>query len=183
MNRELIRSAFPEIEEIENEDLEAMVIDVWATALEDSAFEELTTVPWWPPFEIELSGPPVTTVEHVRGVAKLAIVIADELVIMYDGGVDRDVVVAGALLHDISKLYELSGDGFTECQNLLPHPHYSVYVLASHGCSVHLQHIALSHSQNSNVDPATIEARIVEFADILAVEGMFWDRSGELPNF
>lgn len=175
-----VRAAFPELEEIAEDALRRRVVDVWVRALEETDYDDVGAIPWWPPLEAHLEGPSVSTVEHVRAVTGLAIELADGVATSVGAAVERDVVVAGALLHDCSKLYELEGETTGELQEWLPHPHYGVHVLADAGCSLHLQHIALSHSRSSAVEPATLEARIVQRADELAMESLFWDRNGAL---
>ncbi len=175
-----VRSAFPELEEIEDEILRRQVVNVWVQALEETDYDEIESIPWWPPLEVNLDGESVSSVEHVRAVTGLAIDIADGISSNVGTRVDRDIVVAGALLHDCSKLYELDGEKLGELNEWLPHPHYGVHVLAAADCSVHLQHIALTHSPNSAVEPRTIEARIVQIADELSVEALFWKRNDTL---
>lgn len=174
-----VRTAFPELEAITDDDLRQRVVDVWTRAIEDNDVD-LESMAWWPPLETELEGGAVTTVEHVRAVTGLTIAIADAMTEFVGTDIDRDVAIAGALLHDCSKLYELDGDATGELHEWLPHPHYAVHVLAAAGCSEHLQHIAVAHSPASAVEPRTIEARAVELADQLAVEALFWDRNGAL---
>lgn len=171
-----IHDAFPRIEEIQSDDLRGRVVDVWETAI-DATETELSTLRWWPPLESELDGPPVTNVEHVNAVTEVAIGIIDSLTDTVTRDIDRDVVIAGALLHDCSKLYELDGDTTTSLQDHVPHPHYGVHLLAAAGCSEELQHIVLAHSGESAVEPRTIEAKIVALADQLAVDGLFWERN------
>ena len=175
-----VRSAFPELEEIRDEQLRQQVLDVWVRAVDDSGYDDLEAVPWWPPAERNLEGGTVPTIEHVGAVTRIAIGIADSMAESVGTEIDRDVVVAGALLHDISKLYELDGEDTGELHEWVPHPHYGVHVLADAGFPAHLQHIAVSHSPNSAVEPRTIEAEIVSRADELAVQGLFWKRNGTL---
>jgi putative nucleotidyltransferase with HDIG domain len=176
-----VREAFPELHEIADSDLRDRVVAVWADALADSDYDSIDDVPWWPPLAAELEGA-VGTVPHVRDVTGIAIALADAAADRFAVDVDRDAVVAGALLHDVSKLYELTGTTTNERNELVPHPHYGVHVLAEAGFSTRFQHVALSHSDSSAVEPRTFEARIVALADRFAVDGLFVERTGELPS-
>lgn len=174
-----IAEAFPRLGDIDDARLRERVVRVWTRAIEDSPFDDVREVPWWPPLERRLEGKGPTTVEHVRDVTEFAASMADALARRgYD--VDRDVVIAGALVHDVSKCYELDLEGTNERNEWLPHPHFSVAVLEAAGFSSHLQHVALAHSRASGVDPRSLEAGIVAAADRLAVDAVFWTDAGVL---
>jgi 3'-5' exoribonuclease len=98
--------------------------------------------------------------------------------------VNTDLVVAGALLHDIGKVeaYEIDGGGFgyTPCGLLLGHVVLGCFMLerrlsaasrsiCSDGQLLDLQHMILSHHGSlefgSPVQPMTAEAEIVHWAD------------------
>jgi len=83
-------------------------------------------------------------------------------------------------LHDVSKAYEIDGEDTAELQEWLPHPHYSIHLLAEAGVSHHLQHIVFTHSEISGIEPRSIEARIVRVADEIACDGIFWAKTGGL---
>jgi 23S rRNA maturation-related 3'-5' exoribonuclease YhaM len=58
-----------------------------------------------------------TQADHIRGVTRLAIAIADDFTANFPGiPIKRDIVVAGALCHDVGKpqccsLYDPNGGG------------------------------------------------------------------------
>lgn len=176
-----IREAFPELDEIGDDDLRRRVVRVWETAIADSAYDDVLSVPWWPPLEDRLERIDLSTVDHVRDVTDIALALADT-VSNRGYEVDRDVVTVGALVHDISKCYELTGDGTNELHEWVPHPHYGVHVLAAAGFSPAIQHIALAHSGLSGVEPRSLEAQIVRRADQLAVDAVFWTDHGAIAG-
>lgn len=116
--------------------------------------------------------------EHCVDVARLAKVMADEI-----GGADVDLVVTGALLHDIGKLYELSNDlGFeyTDTGRMIGHVSLSALIvdrIISQQADFpqedarHLLHILLSHhgkvENGAPVACVTKESFIVHYADEL----------------
>jgi hypothetical protein len=79
--------------------------------------------------------------------------------------VDLDTVIAGALVHDVSKLYEFDGMERTEVGELLGHPCYGVAVVSRANLPVEIAHVVLSHSPRTSVEPATLEAELVRRAD------------------
>lgn len=178
---DIIEETFPEIHEIADEALRTKVVQIWLDAFEESAFESLDEVPWWPPADELVDHE--RQVPHIRDVTACAIAMVDTLQRRRpDLDVDRDLVVAGSLLHDVTKFYETDPDGVTELNSWLPHPHYSVHLLAKADCSLHLQHIVMAHTDNTNVSPRTLEAELVRVADELAVSGMLWEHAGELEH-
>lgn len=108
--------------------------------------------------------------EHTINVAKTAKSIAK----IYSD-VNIDVVIAGALLHDIGKQYELQSDGFTVSGQMLGHISLGMmefqkfFIRIPH--KTELLHIIASHHGQlefgSPVKPSTKEAYIVHIADLV----------------
>ncbi|MBR2219894.1 MAG: HD domain-containing protein [Phascolarctobacterium sp.] len=113
--------------------------------------------------------------QHSVDVAGIAIALAEQI-----GNVDKDLVVAGALLHDIGKLREISsqiGFPYTNEGRLLGHIAMSVMMVQEAAAKLklpqarleQLQHVLLSHhgdnEKGSPVVCATKEAFIVHYAD------------------
>lgn len=109
-----------------------------------------------------------------------------------DVSVDRDIVIAGALLHDIGKIEEYAYDqdaiDFTEVGNLIGHVSLGYYMvrqaIARQGdlpsdVATNVLHIVLSHQgrleYGSPVEPKTAEAFIVHYAD--SVDAHLWQIS------
>jgi 3'-5' exoribonuclease len=124
--------------------------------------------------------------KHTVDVTKLALAIAEA-----EGGADKDMVIAGALLHDIGKVKEISsGVGFpyTTEGRLLGHISISAQMVKKTAEEMNLpwsqvqflEHVILSHhgeqDKGSPVACATKEAFIVHYADeIDAVLNQFAD--------
>lgn len=177
-----VLEAFPSLAEIDDQELREQIVSVWISTVDASAYDSLEEAPWWPPEQDSLDEWK-SSASHIRDVAGLSVTFADVLSERFDADIDRDLVVAGALLHDISKFHELAGDELTELHDWLPHPHYGVHVVAKAGLSEHLQHIVLSHTARSAVEPQSIEAQIVATADRMAVHGLFQEQTDDLAPF
>ncbi|MWG35941.1 HD domain-containing protein [Halomarina oriensis] len=167
-----VRDAFPELDRIADDDLRAGVVRAWATAMADNDVVDLATVPWFPPVQRELGIDDEYLVDHVRDVTAGAIALAETLTERRSPDLSLDLVVAGALVHDVSKLYEYHGDEETAVGDLLGHPHFGVHVVAAAGLPVELQHVVLSHTSRTSVDPATLEAEVVRRADEVAASAI-----------
>jgi len=110
--------------------------------------------------------------QHTIGVTKLSITLCDLVEDVYGGEIDRDTVLAGALIHDIMKCYtyEPRGDGSYMSSALgekVDHLTLLVAELYKRGFPVDVIHVAASHHGDvSPVKPRTMEALIVSIADL-----------------
>lgn len=130
--------------------------------------------------------------QHSVDVAGIAQALAERI-----GGVDKDLIIAGALLHDIGKLREISSDiGFpyTMEGRLLGHVAMSAVMVQEAAAKAkvtgpklqQLLHIVLSHhgeqEKGSPVACATKESFIVHYADeIDAIMNQFSKNEGKNP--
>lgn len=130
--------------------------------------------------------------QHSVDVATLASNMADPI-----GGVDKDLIVAGALLHDVGKLREISasmGFPYTTEGRLLGHISMSAVMVQEAAAKArvtgpklqHLLHIVLAHhgepEKGSPVACATKEAFIVHYADELdAIMNQYKKTDGKNP--
>ncbi|MFB6170743.1 MAG: HD domain-containing protein [Haloarculaceae archaeon] len=160
-----VERAFPELEAIDAEPLRAGVERAWTLAIEENEVDDFEAVPWFPPAQSALGIDDEPLVAHVRDVTAGARALAEVIEERRGTDVDHDLVVAGALVHDVSKLYEYHGMAETEVGDLLGHPYYGVYVAGKAGLSPRLAHVCLSHTHRTNVEPAFLEAVVVRRAD------------------
>lgn len=160
-----VERAFPELDHIEDDDLRDGVVEAWATAMADAGVDDLDDIPWYPPAQRELGIDDERLVDHVRDVAAGVVALAGVLAERRDPDIDLDVLVAGALVHDVSKVAEFDGMAETPVGDLLGHPHYGVHLVARVGLPVEVAHVLLAHTALTNVDPATIEAELVRRVD------------------
>ena len=174
-----VREAFPQVEEIDDAELRETVVQVWEDALEESDYGDMYDLPWWPPYHKRM--PESSQVSHGRDVIDLVIAIADTLEARHnDIEIDRDELLAAAVLHDVSKTYETSDGELTGFQDLMPHPHYGAHLAAKAGLSLEIQHAIIAHGNGSSIEPETVEAMIVDAADRISANSIFWRYEGNL---
>ncbi len=159
---------FPEVDRIEDDDLRAGVVETWTTALAETGWA-LEEVPWFPPLQAEWGLPDERTVPHVRDVVAASEALADAMV-GRGAALSTDLVLAGALVHDVSKLYEFGPpEGVeTTIHELLGHPNYGIVPAARAGLPPEVLHVILAHSRRTTVEPETLEAQVVTHADRVA---------------
>lgn len=164
-HREAVETAFPELDCIADDDCRERVVDAWTTAMADNDVTDLEDVPWFPPAQRDLDLPDERLVPHVRDVTRGALALGEALTERREANVSFDLVAAGALVHDVSKLYEFDGMDGTTIERLLGHPHYGVHVVTAVGLGPEIAHVVLSHTRRTAVEPATVEAELVRRAD------------------
>jgi len=168
-----IIDALPELSLIKNESLRDKVIAVWAEGLEAGGFtlDELKTVP----FTLLSDNVSVTFLEHVRAVCQMCVSMADVVGSSYGKRIpiDKDVLVAGALLADIGKMieFEKRPDGTYRKGHrgeMLRHPFSGVGLAFKHDIPYEVMHIIAVHSKEGDFVRRSPEAIIyhhAEFAD------------------
>ncbi len=109
-------------------------------------------------------------VQHTLAVTRLCVTLCDLVEGVYGGSVDRDVVIAGALIHDVMKCYQYvrDGGGFrtSPLGERVDHLTLLVAELYRRGFPMEVVHVVASHhGDQSPVKPKTLEALIVSIAD------------------
>jgi putative nucleotidyltransferase with HDIG domain len=110
--------------------------------------------------------------EHIISTANIAFAICDSVEKVYHGKVNRDLVMAGVLLHDIFKpiTYTLNEDGSYGSTNLaeyLDHLSLIISELVRRGFPLELVHVVSAHHGHYGpISPHTIEALICHLADL-----------------
>ena len=104
--RRQVREELPEVAKISDLALQEKTVEAWAFALAQSTFKSIRDIP--------PAGNPDTNeakrgdqTDHLRGVTRLAIGIAEEMGAAYpELAIDMDVIIAGGLVHDVGKAWE-----------------------------------------------------------------------------
>jgi len=111
-------------------------------------------------------------VEHIVSATNIALALCDTIKKVYEGKVNRDLVVAGIVLHDIFKslTYLEKENGTYSMAPLaerLDHLTLGVVELIRRGFSLNLVHIVDAHMgwQHGPIGPRTLEALVVHLAD------------------
>jgi putative nucleotidyltransferase with HDIG domain len=181
-----VRRSFPEIEMIKDRALADKVVEAWALSLSHSEFSSVD--------EIMGSGGPDTSplrggtqTHHIRGVTRMALGLADQLeAVVGDYGVDRDLLIACALCHDVGKPYEYDPANQKRWQAnpgasgfpAIRHSVYGVHICLTVGLPEAVAHTAGAHSREGSFIMRSLENTIVYFAD-----HAFWailERAGKL---
>jgi putative nucleotidyltransferase with HDIG domain len=114
---------------------------------------------------------PSGLVEHMVATARLALALCDSVEKIYRGKIDRDLVLAGTLLHDVYKpsTFTVRDDGMYGTSPLgekLDHTSLLIGELYGKAPLTLLHVLAAHHGRYGPVSPRTIEALIVHVADV-----------------
>jgi len=171
-----IAELFPSLLKIECEKLRAQVAGVWSEAMETGAggkgwsFNELRAVP----FTLLAGDIDLRFVEHLNSCVEQCIVIADVLKRIYGDKipVNRDTLIAGALLADVGKPLEYDRDNEgslvkSPFGDMLRHPFSGVALCFKHGVPAEVMHMVATHSHEGDKVERSIESIIFHHADFV----------------
>lgn len=167
VGEEDIRRAFPLLEKIEDEGLQGLVVRVWVEAARRGGWEDIEDIP----FTLLIKPAPYDLLEHTRRVAEMALAVGERR-----NDVDRDLLLAGALLHDVGKLLEYRREGgevtLSPSGRLLRHPISGAALVLEMGGDERLAHIVASHSREGELlkSGRSPEATIVYHCDFIDFE-------------
>lgn len=186
--RQGVRLSLPEVAEIRDADLRDKVVEAWALALSQTEFERIE--------EIRPSGNPKspamtsgTQADHLRGVTRMALALADQLeAVVGPLGIDRDLLLACALCHDVGKPFEFSPRNQARWEAhpgavgypSIRHSVYGVHLALTVGLPEAVAHTAGAHSGEGELIGRSLENTIVHHAD-----HAFWqilERAGRLET-
>lgn len=170
--RQGVVNSFPSINDIKDEELRAKVIDAWAYSLQINDYKRVEEMPG--------SGMPEASAlgdqsMHINAVVYNSLSLYDNLTKAYqmDLGLDRDLLLACAICHDIGKPYEYNKEnrkrwsenkkatGFPNVR----HPAYGGYIALTAELPEEVVHVCANHSPEGRFVTRSGYATIVHYAD------------------
>lgn len=173
--RQLVLDLLPEINEIKDNDLQNKVIACWEEAIEFRGWTEelLRNIP----FTLLAENVQITFIDHVRAVCLMCIAcdkVLDEVHGAKKTKVNRDYLIAGALLADVGKLLEFEIiDGKPNKSDYgkhIRHPFSGVGLAFKHGIPSEIMHIIATHSKEGAGEKRLAESIIFHHADFIDFE-------------
>ena len=172
---DLVLKLLPEINEIKDATLKKNVIACWNDAIEFRGWSEelLRNIP----FTLLAKNVTITFIDHVRAVCKMCIACNDILTEVHGSRatrVNRDYLIAGALLADVGKLLEFEiVDGEprkSEYGKHIRHPFSGVGLAFKHGLPSEIMHVIATHSKEGAGETRSPESIIFHHADFIDFE-------------
>ena len=175
--RQSVIDSLPELEQITDKALRGKVIDAWAYSLSRSSFTSID--------QIRPSGNPTTPklkvgtqTDHIRGVTQLAIAIGETMKRQFQRlPIDRDVLIACAVCHDVGKPYEFDPANHQRWERdpaasgfpAIRHTQFGTHVCLTVGLPEEVCHAAGCHSGEGELVQRSLHVTIVHHADYV-----FW---------
>jgi putative nucleotidyltransferase with HDIG domain len=178
--RARILDLLPEIAQIGREAWREAVIAIWDETWEESAWEDPADCP-----KSAKEVHDVSNVQHTRNVTNQALATAAIVEATYGADIDRDVLLTGALLHDVSKMLESDRgpDGIPRPNRtgaLVQHGVLAAAKAHAYGLPDEVIHILVCHTHQSQTVPSTHEAIIVHYVDFLDSDVLLLQRDKRL---
>lgn len=167
-----VEKSLPLVNKIKDQQLREQVIEAWALSLDLNGFtcmEELpgSGVP---------GGPEIgNQVHHIMGVGRLAVAMVDALeeTLEKSLNIDRDLLIACALCHDLGKPYEYNPEKRKEWEAdprekglpCLRHTLYGVHIAMTIGLPEVVVHTCGCHSAEGRFVRRSLPTTVVHFAD------------------
>ena len=171
-----IAELFPSLMDIQSEDLREKVAAVWNESITTGCdgkgwtFDELRAVK----FTLLAGDIEMTFIEHLNSCVRQCIAIADVLDTAFtcEIPIDRDVLIAGALLADCGKPLEYDKDAAGTIikgafGQALRHPFSGVAMAYKHEMPAAVMHIIATHSHEGDKVQRSIESIIFHHADFV----------------
>lgn len=173
--KEMVLRLLPEINEIKDTDLRDKTIACWEEAIEFRGWTEdlLQNMP----FTLLAENVQITFISHVRAVAAMCIA-CDKVLDEYHGvkktPINRDYLIAGAMLADVGKLCEFEiVDGKpvkSDYGKHIRHPFSGVGLAFKHGVPSEVMHIIATHSKEGAGEKRSAESIVFHHADFIDFE-------------
>jgi hypothetical protein len=169
-----VLALFPEVSQIADAQLREAVVAIWNEFWQQSDWPDIQSVPT----SAEIS---YSHIPHNRAVVAMALAVADAFERFHGVKVNRDTLIAAALLQDVSKLaeYRPGPDGKvekTEAGAKFPHAFLAAHAALDKGVPADVVHILLFHSPGAAKFPESLEGKILYYVDQLDVLAIHKDR-------
>ncbi|MGB2764108.1 MAG: HD domain-containing protein [Candidatus Aminicenantaceae bacterium] len=174
--KEKLISLMPEFQLIQDSELQEKSITVWIEAIKKGGWkiDDLLQMP----FTLLIDNTEVNIIEHTRAVTLCSVEIGEILLEEYKERIslNRDYLLAGALLHDVGKLFEYNREEgkFVKSEEgeLIRHPISGASFASQYGLPKEVVHIIAAHSKEGDGARKTVEAVIVNHADFVNFEAL-----------
>ncbi len=170
--KELVAKLLPEVDEIKDAILHDQVLACWVEAIEFRGWTEdlLRNIP----FTLLAQNVKITFIDHVRAVCRMCLACDDVLKDIHGDRrtpVNRDYLIAGALLADVGKLMEYEiVDGKpvkSDYGKHIRHPFSGVGLAFKHGVPSEVMHVIATHSKEGAGEKLLPESIIFHHCDFI----------------
>jgi len=162
LTKAYIKRIFPELTLIKSKSLMTTIVKIWLLASRRGNWQKIDDIPF------TLLIPTSTSlIEHTRRVTHMAISVAKTR-----KKLKMDILIAGAITHDVGKLleYERIGKNIVKSKSGVRHPVSGYRLAIEVGLPHKVAHIILTHSHEGDKIARTQEAIVVHHCDFIDFE-------------
>jgi putative nucleotidyltransferase with HDIG domain len=156
---------FPLLQHIDNKALAEKVANVWHKLWKESRWKKMEDALWNP-----ILCPGVRLIDHTNSVTRAAMQFSQIRSEIYGEEYNNDILLAGAILHDSSKILEVDPDGKTGSTSkrgrLFQHGFLGAHMAVVENLPDEVVHIIISHTGQSRLLPKTREAILIYALDL-----------------
>ncbi len=175
------------LERIEDAELRRKTVDCWVAGCEKGGWQTVAELAKMP-FTLLTDAGGMGFVEHTKAVTAGSIGLAQAL--LDHGGelpyeIDLDFIVAGGLLHDLGKLFEIEADGEggyrkSHSGRCARHPVGGAILAGRLGVPEEVINIIACHSKEGDGRPKRVETILVKQADFATFDPLVMLNNGTL---
>ena len=172
---ELVRRLLPEISRISDHELQEKVTACWREAIDFRGWTEELLLGI--PFTLLAENVSISFLDHLRAVCLMCIAADDVLTTVHGNKktpINRDYLIAGAILADVGKLFEfeiLDGKPVKSVYGKhIRHPFSGVGLAFKHGLPSEVMHIIATHSKEGEGEKRLPESIVFHHCDFIDFE-------------
>ncbi|MBI4334598.1 MAG: HDIG domain-containing protein [Chloroflexi bacterium] len=159
-----LKQLIPSITGIKNAKLRKGVLAVWVRAWEESAWNDPAECPFIP------DSPDCSLVQHTNFIVETVLAMASSAKSIWNIGLNTDFLIAGAVLHDVSKLVEFAPGAVSEIGENLVHASYGVHLALNAGLPLQVVNMIGAHTPQVYLLPKSPEGVLLCYADYAAAD-------------
>lgn len=175
-----IKTLFPRIKDIRDEDLRKKVVNVWLKAWEMSDCDKIETSSAWPPEKAKIQ---LSNVEHTNQVVECAIAVGNIVERTQQININLDYLIAAAILHDVDKIVEFheTTGRLTSYGQLFGHTSLGISLGLEQALPLEIVHAIGAHSPiYSRNSPKTHEALILLHVDKMMMQNWLMSKKVDI---
>lgn len=173
-----VAALYPQLGDIVDAKLREAVVEVMQELWRLAPWNKIADVPT----SAEIKYP---NLPHTQCIVELVIAVADAFEKHHGTKINRDYLIASAILQDASKVVEYQPDPnggatHTEIGRNYVHGFWCAHLATMKGIPHEICHIILTHGSQSPRFPSTIEGKILYYVDqldVIAIHGDRWKKT------
>ena len=164
--KEYVKRLFPLIEQIKDKSLREKTVEAWLRAWSESPWEKIELAVYEPTLKLS----ECTLVDHTNVVTAGSLSFGQLIHEKFRLPIDFDMLLTGALLHDVAKLVTYGPKGDTPAGKILHHAVLGAHIALNLDLPMEIAELIYAHTPQNRAMPLSIEGIIIDYIDIMAFD-------------